>query len=117
MRLDAISCMCWNMMFGFAPFGSGMGADGASCAFAFRFACIISFWVGGCLSGIGTAMPKGVLGLSTALSGLFSYTWALGAPPSGFTFSLLFCLFREKVAMERVGRDALEAALGAFSGE
>jgi hypothetical protein len=71
-RFEAISWMCWNMMFGFALFGSGMGADGASCAFACRLACRISFWVGGCLNGIGTAMPNGVLGLSTALSGLFS---------------------------------------------
>jgi hypothetical protein len=59
-------------MLGFAPLGSGMGAAGASVAFACLLACCISFCVGGCLSGIGTAMPKGVLGLSTALSGLFS---------------------------------------------
>jgi hypothetical protein len=52
--------------------GSGMGAEGASCAFAWRLACMISFWLGGCLKGMGTAMPNGVLGLSTALSGLFS---------------------------------------------
>jgi hypothetical protein len=103
-------------MLGFAPLGSGMGADGASWAFAVRFACMISFWLGGCRRGIGTAMPKGVLGLSTALSGLFSYVWALGAP-SGFTFSVLLALPREKVEMESVGRGAVAAALGAFSGE
>lgn len=63
-------------------------------------------------------MPKGVLGLSTALSGLFSYF-----PPSpDFTFSALFCLFREKVDIERAGREvvvAAGAALGPalFSGE
>jgi hypothetical protein len=39
-------------------------------------------------------------------------------PPSDLTFSLLFCLFHEKVDMERVGLEALAAAaLGAFSGE
>ena len=59
-------------MLGLALFGSGMGADGARVAFACRLACRISFWVGGCRNGMGTAMPKGVLGLSTALSGLFS---------------------------------------------
>lgn len=62
--------MCWNMTLGFAPFGSGIGAEGASCVFAWRLA--ISFCEGGCLDDIGTAMPKGVLGLSTALRGLFS---------------------------------------------
>lgn len=62
-------------------------------------------------------MPKGVLGLSTALRGLFSYTWPV--PPSAFTFSALRCLLREKVEMERAGREAVAAALGAgaFSGE
>jgi hypothetical protein len=39
-------------------------------------------------------------------------------PPSSLTFSLLFCLLREKVDMERVGLEALAAAaVGAFSGE
>jgi hypothetical protein len=103
-------------MFEFVPLGSGMGAEGASCALALRLACMISFWDGGCRNGIGTAMPKGVLGLSTALRGLFSYVWALGAP-SGFTFSALFALLRAKVEMERVGRDEVAAALGVFSGE
>jgi len=107
--------MCWNMMLGFAPFGNGMGAAGANCAFACRFCCRISFCVGGCRDDIGTAMPKGVLGLSTALSGLFSYTCAF--PPSILTFSLLFCLLRENVDMESAGRPALAPALGAFSGE
>lgn len=37
--------------------------------------------------------------------------------PSGFTFSLLFCLLRENVEMESVGREPLVAALGVFSGE
>jgi hypothetical protein len=38
---------------------------------------------------------------------------------SGLTFSLLFCLLRENVAMESAGREALPTALGtaAFSGE
>lgn len=60
-------------------------------------------------------MPKDVLGLSTALSGLFSYF-----VPSALTFSALFCLLpREKVDMERAGRDAEGSPLagGCFSGE
>jgi hypothetical protein len=63
------------------------------------------------------AMPKGVFGLSTALSGLFSYPCLFA--PSGFTFSALLCLFREKVDMERAGREAAGRAFaeGAFSGE
>jgi len=61
-------------MFGFAPIGTWMGAAGANCAFACLFCCRISFWLGGCLEDIGAVMPcpKGVLGLSTALRGLFS---------------------------------------------
>jgi hypothetical protein len=39
-------------------------------------------------------------------------------PPSDFTFSLLLALLREKVEMERVGREVVGvAAPGAFSGE
>jgi hypothetical protein len=64
--------MCWNMIFGFEPFGTGIGAAGANVRLDSLFACSISFWLGGCRNGIGTAMPNGVLGLSSALSGLFS---------------------------------------------
>jgi hypothetical protein len=108
--------MCWKIMFGLGPLGPGIGAAGASDLFPCWFAWRISFCDGGCRSGIGTAMPNGVFGLSTALRGLFSYTWP---PPSGFTFSLLFCLFRENVDMVRAGLEALDTALGtcAFSGE
>ena len=94
--------------------GTGMGAAGARVRFDCWFAWRISFCEGGCRSGMGTAMlAKGVLGLSTALSGLLSWTGSV------FTLSLLFCLLREKVEMERAGREALEEVLGtgAFSGE
>jgi hypothetical protein len=58
-------------------------------------------------------MPNGVLGLSTALKGLFSYL----PPWVGFTLSSLF-LLREKVEMERAGREAGGPAVVAFfSGE
>lgn len=63
---------------------------------------------------MGPDMVKGVLGLSTALSGLFSYTCAL---PSGFTFSLLLALLREKVEMESAGRETFGGAFEAGSGE
>lgn len=81
-------------------------------------ACCISFCVGGYLSG--TAMAKGAFGLSTALKGVFSYP-CLGPPSPGLTFSALFCfVVREKVDMERVGREGGAVALacgGFFSGE
>jgi hypothetical protein len=51
---------------------------------------------------MGTAMPKGVFGLSTALRGLFSNL----AASLTLTFSALFCLLRAKVEMESVGRGA-----------
>jgi hypothetical protein len=60
-------------------------------------------------------MPKGVFGLSTALSGLFSYPCLPPASP-GFTFSADF-LLREKVDIESVGLDAAAAAGACFSGE
>lgn len=65
--------MCWKTRLGLEPLGTGMGAAGANVRLDCWFAWRISFWEGGCRRGIGTAMlPKGVLGLSTALRGLFS---------------------------------------------
>lgn len=99
--------------------GIEIGAAGASpplkvpCC---RWACWISFWLGGCLNG--TAMPNCLLvlglGLSRPLSGLFSYP-CLPPPSPGFVVSADF-LLREKVAMERGGLGAGGAA-ACFSGE
>lgn len=64
-------------------------------------------------------MAEGVLGLSTALNGLFSYT-CLFPDSCALTFSELFCLLlRVKVEMDRAGRDPSVLALAPefFSGE
>ena len=106
--------------------GTGMGAAGARVRLDCWLACRMSFCEGGWRSGMGTAMAKGVLGLSRALPrGLLSWAveaeWAWAwAEASDLTLSLLFCLVRAKVATERTGREAFEGAAGgpgAFSGE
>lgn len=64
-------------------------------------------------------MPKGVLGLSTALDGSFTYP-CLPPPSLGLTFSADFCLFRENVEMDSAGREDGARALveeSFFSGE
>ena len=79
MRFEAISWMCWKMMLGLAPLGplARIEADGARPRLlCWRWRCCMcwtSLGVGCARMGMmGTAMPKGVLGLSRALSGAFS---------------------------------------------